>query len=190
MTLLKQQFPIGLDVNWVNATNAPHSPNLRDWLLDPTSLTARLKKHCTNLDVVVLGQRVEPCQAHESNSEIDTGEDVLVREVLLFCDQQPHVFARSLLPLKSLTGEQKALASLGDKPLGQVLFNNPKLHREILEVAEVLPTPRVGELLAMLDLNQRHNLWGRRSLFTIEHKPLMVAEVFLPPAAAYTIPNK
>jgi chorismate--pyruvate lyase len=185
MNLLKQQFPIGLDVNWVNATQAPSSANLRDWLLDPTSLTARLKNQCTTFNVVLLGQQIEPCQAHEANNEIHLGDEVLVREVLLFCDQQPHVFARSLLPLKSLTGEQGELARLGEKPLGQVLFNNPKLHREILEVAEVLPNSRVNELLDMLNLHQRHNLWARRSIFTIENKPLMVAEVFLPPADAY-----
>ncbi|OUS26593.1 hypothetical protein A9Q98_10530 [Thalassotalea sp. 42_200_T64] len=182
---LKQQFPIGLDVNWISADNAPTLPRLNDWLLDPSSLTARLKQHCRRFKVQVLGQKIEACQAHEANDNILLGEQVLVREVVLFCDDIPHVFARSLLPLRSLTGKQQALAHLGEQSLGQVLFNDPALRREVVEVAEIEPSLRVCELAAMLNLNVTHNLWGRRSLFFIEDKPLMVAEVFLPGARAY-----
>lgn len=185
MLELTQQFPIGLDVNWVSAKNAPQIKRLNDWLLDPTSLTARLKSHCKDFKIQVLGQKIEACQPHEANKDIKLGEQVLVREVILFCDNVPHVFARSLLPLKSLTGEQQALATLGEQSLGQVLFNNPKLHREVVEVAEIQPSLRVCELAAMLNLQVTQNLWGRRSLFFIEDKPLMVAEVFLPNARAY-----
>lgn len=185
MIELKKQFPIGLDVNWVSAKHAPTNLRLNDWLLDPSSLTARLKKQCQSFQVFLLGQQIEPCQEHEANDYINTGEQVLIREVILYCDNKPHVFARSLLPLNSLTGEQQSLANLGEQPLGQVLFNNPKLHREIVQVAEIQPSQRIHELGAMIALNVEHNLWGRRSLFFIENKPLMVAEVFLPNAKAY-----
>ena len=72
----------------------------------------------------LLGQRIETCSVEEANDDILVGEQVLVREVLLFCDDVPQVFARSLLPLKSLTGEQQQLAHLGTQSLGQVLFNH------------------------------------------------------------------
>mgnify|MGYP005989797407 CR=1 FL=1 len=182
---LKQHFPVGLNVNWVSAEEAPTAARLNDWLLDPASLTARLKSQCSEFKVEVVGQHIEPCQAHEANDDILLGEQVLVREVLLICDNTPHVFARSLLPLKSLTGEQKALANLGEQPLGQVLFNNPKLRRKVVQVAEIEPSLRVSELASTLKLKVEHNLWGRRSLFYIDDKPLMVAEVFLPGARAY-----
>ncbi|TKB45494.1 chorismate lyase [Thalassotalea mangrovi] len=188
---LKQQFPVGLDVNWVDASLAPEQQPLRDWLLDPMSLTARLKRHSNDFRVLLLGQVIQPCPAHEAisgnhtNNGISEGEEVLVREVLLYCDGIPVVFARSLLPTNSLTGEQKALAELGEQPLGQVLFNNPKLSREILQVAKIAPSLRVCELAHMANVDVNHPLWGRRSLFHIEDKPLMVAEVFLPESLAY-----
>lgn len=185
MIKFQKQFPIGLNVNWISAKQAPKQACLNDWLLDPESLTARLKSQCNEFRVQVIGQQVEPCSKLEANSNILEGEPVLIREVLLICDNVPQVFARSLLPLKSLTGDQQALAHLGEQPLGQVLFNNPKLHREVLEVAEIKPNQRVCELAAMLNLSIKHNLWGRRSIFTIEGKPLMVAEVFLPSSPAY-----
>ncbi|QDP03043.1 chorismate lyase [Thalassotalea sp. PS06] len=184
---------MGLDVNWVSASLAPKQSTINDWLLDPTSLTARLKRHCQEFRVLLLGQQLQPCPAHEAlqnddgsaSKGISEGEEVLVREVLLYCDNVPVVFARSLLPSGSLTGEQKALAELGEQPLGQVLFNNPKLTRKVLQVAEIAPSLRLCELAKMADLEVTHSLWGRRSLFHIEEKPLMVAEVFLPGALAY-----
>ncbi|MDN3652790.1 chorismate lyase [Thalassotalea ponticola] len=185
MASLHSQFPIGLNVNWVSTVDTPDVPSLQDWLLDASSLTARLQRQCQNFRVELLGQRVEPCQAHEANAKIQQGEQVLVREVVLFCDHQPTVFARSLLPLASLTGPQQQLAELGERPLGQVLFNDPNLRRDIVEIAEIAPSLRVCELAALLDLQVTHSLWGRRSLFYIGDKPLMVAEVFLPGSAAY-----
>ncbi|TRX55194.1 chorismate--pyruvate lyase family protein [Thalassomonas sp. M1454] len=185
MIELQKQFPIGLNVDWVSAKQAPNSQPLNDWLLDPKSLTARLKNQCNEFKVKVIGQRVEPCSSSEANNNIKEGESVLIREVILICDDIPQVFARSLLPLNSLTGEQQALANLGEQPLGQVLFNNPKLHREVLEVARIKPSQRVCELASTLNLSVEHDLWGRRSIFTIEGKPLMVAEVFLPSSPAY-----
>ncbi|TLU64722.1 chorismate lyase [Thalassotalea litorea] len=182
---------MGLDVNWVDASLAPKQSVLSDWLLDPTSLTARLKRHCNDFRVLLLGQALQACPAHEAikgeraTMGICEGEKVLVREVLLYCDDQPVVYARSLLPSSSLTGDQKTLAELGEQPLGQVLFNNPKLTRKVLQVAEIAPSQRVCELAKMANLEVTHSLWGRRSLFHIEEKPLMVAEVFLPGALAY-----
>ncbi|MDX2368776.1 MAG: chorismate lyase, partial [Colwellia sp.] len=91
----------------------------------------------------------------------------------------------SLLPLSSLTGAEQALANLGTQSLGQVLFNHPSLERKLIEVATFDLTSSVGKLARDLQLNMTHALWGRRSIFVLEDKPLMVAEVFLPGAFAY-----
>lgn len=182
---LQLLFPITLSSHWQDAESCALSKQLQSWLLDPNSLTARLKTHCHQFRVELLGQQIENCQAHESVAAISVGEQVLVREVLLFCDEKPQVFARSLLPLSSLTGAEQALANLGTQSLGQVLFNNPSLERKVIEVAEFDATSSVGKLVDDLQLNINHTLWGRRSIFMLKNKPLMVAEVFLPGAFAY-----
>lgn len=182
---LQSLFPITLSSHWRDAQNCSLPEHLQSWLLDPNSLTARLKSHCHHFRVELLGQRVELCQDSEAVALIQTGEQVLVREVLLFCDEKPQVFARSLLPLSSLTGAEQVLANLGTQSLGQVLFNNPSLERQTIEVAEFDSNSRVAKLAYDLMLKVEHNLWGRRSIFVLENKPLMVAEVFLPGAFAY-----
>lgn len=189
-------FPVTLSSHWRDANDCVLNANLKSWLLDPTSLTARLKSHCHQFRVELLGQNIEVCQESESVALIPAGEKVLVREVLLFCDDKPQVFARSLLPLSSLTGAEQALANLGTQSLGQVLFNNPSLQRQTIEVAEFTEKSAVGKLAKQLSIAEQlpgpelcfsssKNLWGRRSIFVLENKPLMVSEVFLSGAYAY-----
>lgn len=187
-------FPVTLSSHWRDAQGCFLPENLKSWLLDPNSLTARLKSHCHQFRVELLGQRIEICQKNEAVDLIPVGDKILVREVLLFCDEKPQVFARSLLPLSSLTGAEQVLANLGTQSLGQVLFNNPSLERQTIEVAEFDTAHPVGKLAKQLQLPSQksselssspENLWGRRSIFVLENKPLMVAEVFLPGAFAY-----
>ncbi len=182
-------FPITLSGQWVNPKASSQAIALSEvllgWLLDHGSLTTRLKQHCHCFRVELLGQQVESCSALEANTIITQGEQVLVREVLLYCDEKPHVFARSLLPLSSLTGAEQQLASLGTQSLGQVLFNNPSLERQSIEISSFNQESSVAKLADNLSLTVDHLLWGRRSVFILENKPLMVAEVFLPHAFAY-----
>ncbi len=187
---LQSLFPITLSSHWRDAKTCLLSEHLQSWLLDPNSLTARLKEQCRQFRVELLGQKIESCQSNEAFAGISAGEKVLVREVLLYCDEKPQVFARSLLPLSSLTGEEQVLANLGTQSLGQVLFNNPSLKRQVIEVAEFDETSSVVKLVDKLSLEAKHNLWGRRSIFVLESKPLMVAEVFLPGAFAYQLDDQ
>lgn len=182
---LQSLFPITLSSHWRDASSCTLSEVLTSWLLDPSSLTARLKGHCQQFRIELLGQQVEPCQAQEVFAGIVEGDAVLVREVILYCDDKPQVFARSLLPLASLSGEEQALANLGTQSLGQVLFNKPSLQRKTIEVAEFDQNSSVAHLAEKLALLVTDNLWGRRSVFVVENKPLMVSEVFLPEAFAY-----
>jgi chorismate--pyruvate lyase len=178
-------FPVNLSCHWQDPEQFNLSNTLQNWLLDPSSLTARLKSHCQNFQVEVLGQTIEPCHQNEAMADIKSGDDVLVREVLLYCDNVAQVFARSLLPLSSLTGEEQQLAHLGTQPLGQVLFNNPLLKREAIQIGCLNHNSSVTKLAQSLNLYSDDQLWGRRSLFRLNNKPLIVAEVFLPNAFAY-----
>lgn len=179
-------FPVKMQANWHSPVASEINDYLLDWLMDPSSLTARLKKHSDKFQVQVLGQQIEACSEQEANADIKQGEQVLVREVLLFCDEVPQVFARSLLPLRSLTGKEQALTQLGNQSLGQVLFNNPELKRKCIEVSSFDNSSSVTQIANYYNLPQKTQLWGRRSVFLLHDKPLMVGEVFLPGAHAYS----
>ena len=192
-------FPVTLAGHWQSVQNdklvLPSSP-LKNWLLDTQSLTARLKACSKHFHVQVIGEREQSCSLEDSSALISVGTPILVREVLLICDNVPQVFARSILPISSLTGSEQALANLGNQPLGQVLFNNPSLKRQSLEISMFCDDTAVAHLAINLTRERASHaassktaLWGRRSIFMINKKPLMVAEVFLPGAYAYYRPH-
>ncbi|MBA6234445.1 MULTISPECIES: chorismate--pyruvate lyase family protein [unclassified Colwellia] len=178
-------FPITINTTWQSPLGVSLNDTLLSWLLDPSSLTARLSQCCQQFRVEVLGQEIQLCSEDESTADISVGEQVLVREVLLYCDDMPQVFARSLLPLKSLTGEEQQLAHLGNQSLGQVLFSKQDLYRKCIEISAFSPDSAVAKLAQQLGLPTQSLLWGRRSTFMLHRKPLMVAEIFLPNAFAY-----
>lgn len=104
----------------------------------------------------------------------------MVREVELLCHEVPLVFARTVIPAASLRGPAKRLTLLGERPLGEVLFADPRMRRGQMEVARLQPRhPLFG--VATADLQQRPDeIWGRRTLFHLGDASLLVNEVFLP----------
>jgi chorismate--pyruvate lyase len=143
----------------------------RDWLFDSGSLTARLLEASDgDLRVRVLRQRLEvPKFSERQRLSLGERRRALVREVVLYGGGQPWIYARSILPLTTLTGRLRKLRQLSNQPLGELLFNDPSMRREPVQFA-CFGSVSSGDVA----------IWGRRSVFTLDNKPLLVAEVFLP----------
>lgn len=163
-------------------------PDLCAWLLDPESLTLRLQQLCPDrFEVrVIAQQRGRPMRSEAQVLGMPNGSHALIRQVQLCCGGRPWIFARTVIPVSSLRGRLKRLAHLGTRPLGGVLFADPGMRRGVVELARILP----GQALYTAATAHLHKrplaIWGRRSVFTITRKPLLVSEVFLPdfPAAS------
>ena len=169
-------FPIGLNVEWKQANQAALTdPYLKNWLLDTGSLTERIQSLCHQFSLVLLGQ--SNTELHESEKHLLLSNSKApheVREVLLYGNNTPWVFARSVIPQRLINGE---LADLGDEPLGKRLFNDNRFCRSNFELC-CLSAQSFG-----YKTNQQ--LWGRRSVFTLGENSMIVAEVFLPQAPVY-----
>jgi chorismate--pyruvate lyase len=152
----------------------------RDWLLDDSSLTRRLQQACAGrFHVEVISQRLERPMLSEARALGRPPREIaLVRQVRLHCAAQAWVFARTVVPLPSLEGGLKRLTLLGCRPLGAVLFADPKMRRQPLEIARITPRHRLHRMAAASEPDAR--LWGRRSVFTLQGNPLLVSEFFLP----------
>lgn len=152
--------------------------SLHTWLTDTGSLTARLLQLShQNFRVEVLHQGFAPIRLDERRLLGLKGPSaVLVREVILYGCGQPWVFARSLLPLSSLTGRLRQLRKTSRKPLGAFLFKHTRMFRSPLKIAKFSPQSGVIPQI----YQQSQNLYGRSSVFYVDAKPLLVCEVFLP----------
>jgi len=159
--------------------------NMSCWLFDPASLTARLIAACDGqFSVRVMSQSWgTPLWNEAKRLEMRERQSALIREVFLYCGNTPWVFARTVIPRTTLSGKEKYLASLGNKPLGAVLFADPNMRRDEFEVTCL----REGDLLFshanQLASDIPGEIWGRRSAFYLSGKPLLVNEIFLPAIA-------
>ncbi len=142
---------------------------LLNWLVDEGSLTKRLIAFSNNqFSVNLLKQNEDRIYKNEADAlNVADSSIANVREVLLLCNKAESVFARTVIPLSTLTGKQKELTQLNNKPLGAYLFSQPDMVRDPIEITCVL-------------MPDDSEVWGRRSVFYLENKPLLVAEFFLP----------
>ena len=156
-----------------------HVPaDIQAWLFDPASLTARLKQKCSDgFRVELLSQALQKPRLDEFRVlGMESGSYALVRQVRLCCGPACWVYARTVIPFSTLKGKQRIYANLGTRPLGAMLFADRTMQRD-----EVMVTSLTGSQLPDgLGLDERDVVWGRRSVFRVGSKALLVSEYFLP----------
>jgi len=156
-----------------------HVPvDFQAWLFDPASLTARLKQKCkADFRVEVLSQAIQKPRLDEFKVlGMEAGSYALIRQVRLCCGHACWVYARTVIPFSTIKGKHRIYANLGTRPLGAMLFADRTMRRD-----EVMVTALYGsQLPAGLGLAEGDTVWGRRSVFRVMGKPLLVSEYFLP----------
>lgn len=162
---------------------------MRTWLFDDASLTSRLVASCAGkFRVEVLKQRYTRVQGNEARLlGIPLRQYALLREVYLYCGSLRVVYARSIIPLETMTGKQRRLAHLGERPLGGFLFACPSMQRGQVQLAAIPSGDPVYERAMQSQDSNGEILWGRRSVFRLDGKPLIVAEIFLPTIRQLTV---
>ena len=156
----------------------PIPVEVRSWLFDPSSLTARLIRMCSGeFRVELLSQRIEKPALDEIKAlNLTYGDWALVREVHLYCKNKPVVYARTVIPLSTLTGAQRSYGNLGNRPLGAMLFADKTMTRDEVMVSKLLSESALHVKTGVIG----EDVWGRRSVFRVGGKPLLVSEYYLP----------
>lgn len=184
--MFNQLLNIASSTQW-QKNNAPKhcAKQILSWLLDETSLTSKLELQCDEFSVKVKQQLSTDNKQSILSTYFPSPEKVLVREVLLYCDGIPVVFAQTEIPYGTLSDTQEKLANIGSESLGKILFQDKTLQRGIIEIAEFAVGSQLHQFSQSLQQPCEHSLWARRSLFYIKSKPLLVSEVFLPASGIY-----
>ena len=129
-----------------------------------------------DFSVRVISQHWQKLNAEEASAmSFKHVRSALVRQVLLCCGDQPLVYARTVIPATTVQGAQRRYANMGNRPLGAMLFADRTMRREEVQVA-ILPASHEVNQFSKAD----EPVWGRRSVFRVAGKPLLVSEYFLP----------
>ena len=155
--------------------------SLHPFIFQTGSLTRYIQQQCKgtfHIDIKSEAWRY-PMPDEVRLLKMRTREHAFIRESWLKCDNQPMVYARTVIPRKTLKGKCKELTRLGTKPLGEILFADKTTYRSVMRYAMI---PAQCELYnqASKPVERNTGFWGRQSLFYIKNKPLLIIEVFLP----------
>lgn len=163
---------------WFTASQLQPSPSaqVHDWLfVNQDSLTQRLiGLSADHFSVTPISEGWQRMRHDECAAlAVADGSQGWVREVYLRGHGEPWVFARSVSARSALEGSGLALAQLGTRSLGELLFSDQAFDRGELQAchypAQYLPTEVIAQ-----------HLWARRSCFSRGKLAILVAEVFLP----------
>lgn len=151
------------------------------WLRDRGSLTQRIQQRCTDFAVRGVCSGLARIALDESALlGIAPQQLAWSREVFLYADGIPVVFAHSACARQHLRGAWSAVRSLGNKPLGALLFAHPQVERKPLHYKALRSAHPLYRRAAAALGHPPDRLWARRSLFYLHGAPLLVTEVFLP----------
>ncbi len=164
-------------VDWKQPENfAFPSLSTKQWLLEQGSLSVLLEAHCRDLKVdLVHNKIVKSERLNEQEIALLSHESCLLRKVVLSGDGVPWVLGRTLIPQSSMQDQKHDLTQQGEIPLGFTVFSADKVERDALQVGWV-------EL-------EQERLLARRSRLWMNHKPMLVAELFLPQSPIYIKDN-
>tara|TARA_R110002167_G_scaffold252094_11_gene458394 strand:- start:2296 stop:2826 length:531 start_codon:yes stop_codon:yes gene_type:complete len=160
------------DIIWRSYRKVPVAKlayHQRDWVLDRGSLTKRLIQASNGHFKVELSRQTWelPNLDEQLLLKLPTGQHALIREVLLLCHGVVWVKARSVIPKQTLTGPEKQLAYLGERPLGAFLFRSKTMKRGPFQIASFRN-------------KKQKNASARRSVFFLHDKPVLVSEFLMP----------
>jgi chorismate--pyruvate lyase len=166
-----------MNVDWQNTKTFDFpNENTKEWLMEQGSLSRRLGGGCQHLSVELLhNQIVERSMLQSDEEHLLSSFDCLLREVILKGDDAPWVLGRTLIPRVTLDDLHSDLSQQGNVPLGLTVFSAESVKRDALQVGWCI----VGD----------ERLLARRSRLWMNHKPMLVAELFLPIAPIYSKEN-
>ena len=146
------------------------SEGWRTWLHSRASLTERLIAFSGNqFKVRVLSQRWGKPLLHEANSlNIPMHLAARIREVELYCNGVPMVFARSVMPLQVFLDQRHVLANIGTRPLGHLLFKDGQMRASKRSVS-------------IYSADQGAVVYGRSTPYRYAQKEILVSEFFINP---------
>jgi len=168
----------------------PVPASAQRWMWADGSLTARLRGLG---EVKVTRLRQGPQALHALEQRLLGVSHGHVREVLLWVDERPAVWARSVVCARGVQGAWRALRGLGNRPLAELLFADRLVRRTPLQAGR--PTAhglQASHLLRGWPQGKGFGLapaWWRWSVFTRRGQALLVQEALAPWVLRRTPPN-
>ena len=144
--------------------NQVKNDSIKSWLSESGPITKRISAN-ENFELNLLREEIDEVDETEKKYLGNSIGDIKVREVLLLGNKVPKVYAKSLIPVKTIKKGFSKLGSLGTKPLGDILFE-----KNIFNKIDVMYSSFIHE---------DSIFWGRKTKYLVKNLPFSVMEIFL-----------
>ena len=141
--------------------------NILEWLNEEGSITTKISSD-SKFKLEILSDDLGIAEDEEYLALDIASEEVRIREVVLYGDLVPLVYARSIIPSLTSSKGYPGLGTIGSKPLGDLLFQSELFIKTRREFAQ-------------FETSFEDVIWGRRTHYRVRGYPLCVMEVFLLP---------
>lgn len=129
------------------------TPTQMDWLTNRASLTERLRTFTHNKIVLHL--------LYDDWGMTDQNENAWIRRIEWRYYDEIWIAATTLIPEQSITENTNELTHIGERSIGDILFQDPTLTRSDFIFKKC-----------------GNNSWSRQSFFHFKQKPLFIIEHF------------
>jgi len=109
-----------------------------------------------------------------------------IREITMGTAEHDWLFARTVIPMATLSGKATRLKQMGSTPLGKILFGPLNAERVEMKL-DLVFADEVG--LGDWGIQKNFSLWQRSSIFALDTGPLLISEILLPDCPIYDCPD-
>ena len=152
--------------SWISETKSLEVRNkeILSWLNEPGSITSRIKSF-SNFKLKLLKDGPGEVDIIEDDLIISNYEENNIREVILLSNEEPLIYAKSIIPLETIKLGLNILGNLKENPLGDILFSNPEIKKKYMFFARFQSKEEI--------------FYGRKGIYTVKGYPFSVCEIFL-----------
>ena len=152
--------------SWISETNSLEVRNkeILSWLNEAGSITSRIKSF-SNFKLKLLKDGPGEVDIIEDDLIISNYEENNIREVILLSNEEPLIYAKSIIPLETIKLGLNILGNLKENPLGDILFSNPEIKKKYMFFARFQSKEEI--------------FYGRKGIYTVKGYPFSVCEIFL-----------
>ena len=117
--------------SWMSETDSleVHNDEILSWLNENGSITSRIKLF-SNFRLKLLRDGPGKVDASEDDLIISNYKENNIREVVLYSDEKPLIYAKSIIPVETINLGLGLLGSLKENPLGDILFSDPEIEKK------------------------------------------------------------
>ena len=137
---------------------------IKSWLLEEGPITKRIESN-EKFELKLLRDDLGNVNKLDRSFLGHLNGDMKIREVILYGNQNPRVYAQSIIPVETINKGLSKLGKLGTKPLGDILFEKNIFKKENTVFAKFK--------------DKKNIFWGRKTKYHVKNKPFSVMEVFL-----------